>query len=126
MYKYSCEGDIFCGVNTVKDKENMTDLEKKHTPVIDAPEKVNKGELFEVTVEVGRYMKHPNTLGHFIQWIELYSGNTFLGRAEFTPEFSDPKIKMVVMLKHGHPLIAVERCNLHGIWASEPKPIKVV
>jgi len=98
MYKYTCEGDISCGVNTVKDKKNMTDLEKKHTPVINASEKVNKGELFEVTVEVGKYMKHPNTMGHFIQWIELYSGNTFLGRAEFTPEFSDPKIKMVVML----------------------------
>ncbi len=126
MYKYTCEGDISCGVNIVKDKKNMTDLEKKHSPVISAPGKVNKGELFEVTVEVGKYMKHPNTMGHFIQWIELYSGNTFLGRAEFTPEFSDPKIKMVVMLKHGHPLIAVERCNLHGIWSSEPKSIKVV
>jgi superoxide reductase len=126
MNKYSCEGDTLCGVNKVKDKENMTHLEKKHTPVIDSPEKVNKGESFEITVEVGKYMKYPNTLGHFIQWIELYSGNTFLGRAEFTPEFSNPKIKMVVMLTHGHPLIAVERCNLHGFWSSEPKPIKIV
>jgi superoxide reductase len=126
MNKYSCEGDTLCGVNKVKDKENMTHLEKKHTPVIDSPEKVNKGESFEITVEVGKYMKYPNTLGHFIPWIELYSGNTFLGRAEFTPEFSNPKIKMVVMLTHGHPLIAVERCNLHGFWSSEPKPIKIV
>lgn len=126
MDRYKCEGDIFCGVNTVKDKENMSDLEKKHTPVIYAPEKVSKGELFEVMVEVGRYMKHPNTTGHFIQWIELYSGNTLLGRTEFVPEFSDPKVKILVLLKHEHPLIAIGRCNLHGIWSSEPYPIKVV
>ena len=126
MNKYSCEGDILCGVNTVKDKENMTDLEKKHIPIIAAPGEVNKGEPFEVSVEVGKHMKHPNAIGHFIQWVELYSGNTFLGRAEFTPELSDPKIKMVVMLKHGHPLIVVARCNLHGVWSSEPQPIKVV
>jgi len=126
MNKYPCEGDIFCGVKTVKDKENMTNLEKKHTPVINAPEKVNKGEPFEATVEVGKYIKHPNTLGHFIQWIKLYSGDTFLGRAELIPEFSEPKIKMVMMLRHAHPSIAVQRCNLHGVWSSEPKPIEVV
>lgn len=122
---YTCEGDLFCGVNAVKDPQNMTDLEKKHVPVIEAPESVKKGEPFVVTVEVGHYMAHPNTMGHFIQWIELYSGDTFLARAELVPEFSSPKVTFPVMLKHGHPLIAIERCNLHGQWASEPKPIKV-
>lgn len=122
---YSTEGDLSCGVNTVKDSQNMTDLEKKHLPVIDAPGSVKKGEPFTVTVEVGRYMAHPNTMGHFIQWIELYSGDALLARAELVPEFSGPKVTFPVMLKHGHPLIAVERCNLHGMWASEPKAIKV-
>lgn len=105
--KYQCEDDKYCGVNLVKDKENMTDLEKKHYPVIDAPEKMNKGEPFEVTVEIGKYLKHPNTNGHFILWIELYSGNELLGKTYLTPEFSDPKISMVVMLKHNHPFFAV-------------------
>ncbi len=125
MSEYKKEGDLFSGINKVKDVKNMTDLEKKHVPVIEAPERVKKGEPFEVTVEIGKHMKHPNTIGHFIQWVELYSGDILLGRAEFVPEFSEPKVTFPVMLKYEYPLIAIERCNLHGLWSSGPKPIKV-
>jgi superoxide reductase len=45
-----CEEDLFCGVNMVKDPENMTDLEKKHLPVITATKRVKKGEKFVVKV----------------------------------------------------------------------------
>ena len=67
----SCEEDLFCGINQAKSDslDGMTDLEKKHTPVIDAPAKVKKGEPFDVFVEVGRYMKQPNENAHFIEWI---------------------------------------------------------
>jgi desulfoferrodoxin (superoxide reductase-like protein) len=44
-----CADDIFCGVNTAADLENATDLEKKHLPIISAPQSVKKGECFEVT-----------------------------------------------------------------------------
>ena len=40
-----CEEDLFCGVNVVKDIDNMTDLEKKHFPVITAPKSVREGEI---------------------------------------------------------------------------------
>jgi len=126
MSEYKQEGDLFSGINTVKDAKNMTDLEKKHVPVISAPKQVKKGEPFEATVEVGKHMKHPNTVGHFIQWVELYAGDILLGRAEFVPEFSDPKATFTVMLKYNYPLIAKERCNLHGLWSSGPLSIKVV
>ena len=49
-----CEGDLFCGVNKATDAKAMTDLEKKHTPVIEAPETVKKAECFWVAVEVGK------------------------------------------------------------------------
>ncbi len=39
-----CESDLFCGVNMVKDPSSMTDLEKKHLPVITVPEKFKKGK----------------------------------------------------------------------------------
>ncbi|WP_456341745.1 desulfoferrodoxin family protein, partial [Thermovibrio sp.] len=34
---------------------------RKHTPVIEAPAKVKKGEWFEVRVVVGKDIPHPNT-----------------------------------------------------------------
>ncbi|MFB0565444.1 MAG: class II SORL domain-containing protein [Candidatus Aminicenantaceae bacterium] len=122
-----CKDDIFCGINKAKtaNVDDMTDLEKKHTPVIEAPEKVKKSEPFEVYVEVGRYMKHPNENAHFIEWIELFSGDTFLARVDLVPRLTEPRVKFVVSLDHSHPLIAKERCNLHGLWESASVEIQV-
>ncbi|WP_309492843.1 class II SORL domain-containing protein [Candidatus Hecatella orcuttiae] len=120
----SCEGDLFCGVNKPKNPAQMTDLEKKHTPVIEAPDVVKKGEMFNVTVEVGKLMKHPNEAGHYIEFIELYAGDTFLTRVDLIPERTAPKITIPISLTHAHPLRAFERCNLHGTWEGT-KEIKV-
>lgn len=116
MGEKACEDDLFCGVNKPKNPNAMTDLEKKHTPVIDAPDSVKKGEMFNVTVEVGKLLKHPNENGHYIEFIELYSGDTFLARVDLIPERTTPKITIPVSLTHPHPLRAFDRCNLHGTW----------
>ena len=118
----NCEEDLFCGLNKAKSKniEDMTDLEKKHTPVINAPPKVKKGEPFEVSIEVGKLLVHPNENSHFVEWIELYSGDTFLARVNLEPRLTVPQVKFVVALDHGHDLVAKERCNLHGVWQSQP------
>lgn len=124
----NCEEDLFCGVNVAKneDPEEMDALEKKHTPVITAPDKVEKGEAFQVKVEVGKYKDHPNEHGHFIQEVELFSGDTFLGRATFCSEKANPVAVFEVKLEHEHPLVAYEHCNLHGTWVSFEKDIELV
>lgn len=115
-----CAEDIFCGANTVTDIEQASDLEKKHLPIISAPESVRKGECFEVTVEVGKLLQHPNEPGHFIQFIELYAGDTYLARMDFTAKTTCPVMKAYVSLDHVHgKLRAFERCNLHGTWENE-------
>jgi superoxide reductase len=115
-----CAEDIFCGVNTVTEVEEAGDLEKKHIPIITAPKKVKKGEKFEVTIEVGKLLAHPNEPGHFIQFIELYAGDTFLCRTELTAKTTWPVMKAVISLDHTHgKLRAFERCNLHGAWEND-------
>lgn len=115
-----CIDDIFCGVNIVPKDEQADDLEKKHLPIISAPKRVKKGEKFEVTVEVGKLLAHPNEPGHFIQFIELYAGDTYLARMDFTAKTTYPVMKTTVCLDHGHgKLRAFERCNLHGTWENE-------
>lgn len=115
-----CKEDIFCGVNVVKDPENMTDLEKKHLPVITAPKSVRKGECFEVAVEVGKLMQHPNELGHHIKLVELYAGQTYLARMDFTAKTACPTMKVCVELERNYgKLRAFEHCNLHGTWEGD-------
>jgi superoxide reductase len=121
---WTCEEDILCGVNKPKDKENLTDLEKKHIPVIDAPERVKKDEPFEVRIEVGKLLAHPNEPAHFIEWIELYSGDTFLGRAHYSGGATYPTAIFRVKLSHAHgPLKAWGKCNLHGLWEARKEII---
>lgn len=120
MVDQTCEENLFCGINRPKDQnpDKMSDIEKKHTPVIEISEKPEKGQTFQVIVKVGEYLKHPNEHGHFIQWIELYSGDTYLGRTDFGSERSDPKVVFTVKLNHIHPLSAIGHCNLHGTWGA--------
>lgn len=115
--KYSCREDILCGVNTPKDANALTELEQKHIPVITAPDKVRRDEVFEVTIEVGRLKAHPNEPSHFIEWVELYCGDTFLFRVSLSGSLSVPKVTIPVKLTHAHgPLKAWGKCNLHGLW----------
>ncbi|MHC4743469.1 MAG: class II SORL domain-containing protein [Planctomycetota bacterium] len=115
-----CAEDIFCGVNMVPDIDDATDLEKKHLPVISAPAKVQSNECFEVTIEVGKLIDHPNEPGHFIEFIELYAGETYLARMDFTAKTTCPTMKTCMSLDHAHgKLRAFARCNLHGTWENE-------
>lgn len=115
--QWTCEEDILCGVNEPKDKNNLIELEKKHIPVIDAPSKVKKDEPFEVKIRCGGLLAHPNEPAHFIEWLELYCGNTFLGRAQYSGGASYPEAVFKVKLSHSHgPIKVWAKCNLHGLW----------
>ncbi len=115
-----CEEDILCGVNVVEDVDEASDLEKKHLPVISAPRKVKRGQHFEVIIEVGKLLSHPNEPGHFIEFIELYAGDTYLARMDFTPKITCPIMKTCISLDHAHgKLRAFARCNLHGTWEND-------
>lgn len=121
---YSCEKDILCGVNLPKDVTHLTDMEKMHLPELDAPDKVRRGEKFQATVEIGTRLNHPNEAGHFIEWIELYSGDTFLYRVTLSGSLSYPRVTIPVTLAHAEgPLKAFAKCNLHGLWETKKSVI---
>nr|MDO8079452.1 class II SORL domain-containing protein [Candidatus Freyarchaeota archaeon] len=110
-------------VNRVKDPKKLTDMEKKHTPVITSPASAKAKEPFNVSVKVGGIdgVEHPNILGHWINCVELYAGERFLGRAEFAPAVATPEVTFRVILEGSAELRVVEFCNLHGLWESKKK-----
>lgn len=115
----SQETSLFCQVNRPKDMNAMTDLEKKHLPVISVPGAVKADQPFEVTVEVGKLLAHPNENGHFIEFIDLYAEDVFLARLDLTAVTTRPVLKIPVVLFHSGlktRLRAFARCNLHGTW----------
>ncbi len=107
--------------------EAVTKVES-HTPKIEAPDKVRKGEVFEIAVKVG---PHPNTPEHSIRKVELYlteEGRAFnprhLATFVFEPGFVDPEVKVKIKLEKSGVIHAVGYCNLHGLWEGR-KEIKV-
>lgn len=115
---------------------------EKHVPVIEAPDKVKKGEFFKVTATVGKEIAHPNKTEHHISWIEVYfhpQGEKFpyqIGRAEFCahgasvqgPDTSSVYThhEVVLSFRTDKPgfIYASSYCNIHGLWQNS-KELKI-
>jgi len=115
---------------------------EKHVPVIEAPDKIGKGQPLEIEVSVGKQIAHPNTTEHHIRFIEVYflaTGEKFpcqLARFEFNAHgesaqgpntstiFSEPKARAVFKTEKSGVIMATAYCNIHGLWRSE-KEVKV-
>jgi len=96
---------VCCGKPMNLLKENSVDAaQEKHVPVI---ERVENG----YKVKVGS-VAHPMEEKHYIEWIELISGQkafrVFLNPGE-TPE-------VTFDISTEEPVSAREYCNLHGLW----------
>ncbi len=119
------DDNLFAGINEVQDEANLTEIEMKHLPVIDAPDSVKVREPFDVSISIGKGLTHPDEGMHHIQWVELFAGEAFLARADFTPTVSGAPVRFTLKLNEDTTLQAVARCNLHGVWRSG-KAISVV
>lgn len=112
------EKTLFCGTNRPADPSSMSDVEKKHTPVIECPDTVKAGEPFQVKIKVGE-IPHVMEEGHHIQWVCVHSGENFNACVNLTPVFTRPEV-MITLVKGGahktSTLRVMERCNLHGQW----------
>jgi len=110
------------------DWNNLNVMDKKHTPIIEAPSKVKANEPFTVKVKVGGIdgVEHPNSLSHWINWVALYAGERWIFRAAFAPELTDKYVVTFnVTLSESTTLKAQTFCNLHGVWEAKSKEITV-
>ena len=96
------------------DPENLTENERTHIPLIEAPDVVTAGIPFDVTITVGS-APHIMDEKHTIEWIELYLHNKLVGRKEFSPE---ENTKVTFRIEAEEVLIAVkeiENCRIRGV-----------
>jgi len=115
-------------LNKPKDWTKLTDMAKKHVPIIEAPEKVKAKVPFTVKVKVGGIdgVEHPNMLGHWINWVELFAGERLISRFEFAPEMCDSYVvNLNVTLNEPTMLVARAFCNLHGVWQGKGRRVVV-
>lgn len=112
---------------------------EKHIPVIDAPEKIKKGEAIQVSVTVGKEIAHPNTTAHHISWATLFflaDGEKFpyqIARAEFVAHgasvqgvdtstiYTLPVVTCSFKSDKSGTILSSSYCNIHGLWGSSKK-----
>ncbi|MFW9854624.1 MAG: desulfoferrodoxin family protein [Candidatus Thorarchaeota archaeon] len=116
--------DLFKGINRVMNPETLTNLEKQHKVSIEVPDKVNSNVSFDVELAIGHDDPHPHDPDHFIQYIELFSGEALVSRYEMPAvTINIPSIKVTIQLPGwaDSELVVRARCNLHGIWEARRK-----
>ncbi|MHA1410418.1 MAG: class II SORL domain-containing protein [Candidatus Odinarchaeia archaeon] len=115
-------------LNKPTDWSNLSNMAKKHVPVLEAPEKVKAGESFTIKIKVGGIdgVEHPNMLGHWINWIAIHAGEVLLARVGLSPELTNGyTVTLSVSLKETTTLIPRSFCNLHGLWEGQGKKVIV-
>ncbi len=107
---------------------------EKHVPVIEAADKIKKGEVVQVKLCVGKEIAHPNTTEHHIRYIEAYflaDGEKFpyqLGKFEFNTHgesaqgpntstiFTQAEVIFSFKTDKKGTIFASSYCNIHGLW----------
>ena len=107
---------------------------EKHVPVIECPDQVKAGEVFQVKVTLGKEIAHPNTTEHHIAWIALYfhpEGDKFtyhVGQFELWahggsvagpnqgPVYTHHEVVAAMKVDKPGTLYALAYCNIHGLW----------
>ncbi len=101
------------------DVNNLSELEKKHIPVITIVKKysfIPEG-CQDVHVKMGE-IQHPMIGEHYITHIDFYIDKEFISRVVLTPDKLNPATTLHLKVQDGR-LSVIERCNLHGDWIKE-------
>ena len=106
-------------IKTPKDVNNLTELEKKHVPVITLVKKcglIPEG-CQDVHVKMGQ-IQHPMQPEHYIVHIDFYIDKKFISRVILTPDKLNPAAALHLKATSGK-LTVIELCNIHGAWTQE-------
>ncbi len=102
-----------------------TGMDPKHTPKVEAPDKVKAGEWFQVKVSIGIEGLHPSMAEHFIQWIAIYKDDIEISRVYLHPVYSKPEVTFTIALDETSTIKIFEQPNHTAPWVTT-KRIRVV
>ena len=102
-------------------KEVHSSYDAKHTPKLSAPDKVKRGEWFDVSVTVGAGGEHPSLSEHHIRYIALYKDTAEIARVYLHPVFSAPRVTFTIALDESGTLRALAEPTHSAAWESSKK-----
>jgi superoxide reductase len=107
---------------------------EKHVPVIECPDEVTAGEVFEVKVGLGKEIAHPKIALYFHPEGDKFTYD--VGHFDFNahgeaaagpnqgPVYTHHAVTTWLKIDKAGTLHALAYCNIHGLWESS-KDIRV-
>lgn len=102
-------------------RQPHTGYDAKHSPKIEAPDSVRRGEWFKVTISVGSGSMHPSLQEHFVRYIALYKDALEISRVYLHPVYSAPTVTFTIALDEGGMLRALEEPTHSAVWETSKK-----
>ena len=102
-------------------RQTHASYDAKHSPKIEAPDSVKRGDWFTVTVTVGSGSMHPSLQEHFVRYIALYKDTLEISRVYLHPVYSAPRVTFTVALDEGGALRAVAEPTHSAAWETSKK-----
>lgn len=98
-----------------------TTYDAKHTPKLTAPDRVKRGQWFDVTVTVGSGGEHPSLAEHHVRYIALYKDTAEIARVYLHPVFSAPRVVFTIALDEGGTLRALAEPTHSAAWEASKR-----
>ena len=102
-------------------REVRSSFDAKHTPRLNAPPSVKRGEWFDVSVSVGAGGEHPSLSEHHVRYIALYKDTAEIARAYLHPVYSAPKVTFTIAIDEGGMLRALAEPTHSAAWEAVKK-----
>lgn len=102
-------------------RELRRSYDEKHTPKIEAPDTVKRGQWFDVTVTIGAGGVHPSLAEHFVRYIALYKDSVEISRVYLHPVYSAPTVTFTIALDEGGALRALAEPTHSAAWEATRK-----
>ena len=98
-----------------------TTYDAKHTPKLTAPDRVKRGQWFDVAVTVGAGGEHPSLSEHHVRYIALYKDTAEIARVYLHPVFSAPRVVFTIALDEGGTLRAIAEPTHSAAWEASKR-----
>ena len=112
------------------DKEAKKDYIDRHSAFVHCENRATKGEKFKVKVKVGDEYAHPDDFDHYIAYVQLWNGETFLAQANFDAGTlgsmaGQVELDFYIVPNKKMKLTALAYCTKHGLWQSDEVTVEV-
>lgn len=112
------------------DKETKKDYIDRHSAFVHCESCATKSEKFKVKVKVGDEYAHPDDFDHYIAYVQLWDGETFLAQANFTAgtlgsAAGQVEVDFYIVPSKKMKLTSMAYCTKHGLWQSDEVVVEI-